>query len=282
MEKVNLCTNYEKLQTEVQQLQKKASNIELEIQKLITTIEKCDRNREQTEKDIELFLTNEENIKHNLDIDQHISHVEYDITVNKKAMDKLEKQLRELHGEIKVLEASKADILNQIKEAEELEDTYEAYKYYMEAVGRDGIPYELMSRAIPAIESEINNILTQIVEFTISLEVDGKNILGKLNYDHERIWPLENSSGMERFISSLAIRVALLNASNLPKPNFMIIDEGLGTLDPENLSSMGTMMGILKSQFDFIILISHLDTARDMVDKVIEIKREDGFSYINV
>jgi len=279
---VTRCANYEKLQTEVQQLQKKASVVELEIQKLITSIEKCDRNREQLEKDIDAYITNEENIKHNIGIDEHISHVEYDIAVNKKGMDKLEKQLRELHGEIKVLEASKADIMNQIKEAEELEDTYEAYKYYMEAVGRDGIPYELMSRAIPAIESEINNILTQIVEFTISLEVDGKNILGKLNYDHERIWPLENSSGMERFISSLAIRVALLNASNLPKPNFMIIDEGLGTLDPENLSSMGTMMGILKSQFDFIMLISHLDTARDMVDKVIEIKREDGFSYINV
>ena len=282
VEKVNLCANYEKLQTEVQQLQKKASGVELEIQKLITTIEKCDRTAEQTKNDIQSYLTNEGNIKHNREIDEHISHVEYDIAVNKKTMDKLEKQLRELHGEIKVLEASKTDILNQIKEAEELEDTYEAYKYYMEAVGRDGIPYELMSRAIPAIESEINNILTQIVEFTISLEVDGKNILGKLNYDHERIWPLENSSGMERFISSLAIRVALLNASNLPKPNFMIIDEGLGTLDPENLSAMGTMMGILKSQFDFIILISHLDTARDMVDKVIEIKREDGFSYINV
>jgi DNA repair exonuclease SbcCD ATPase subunit len=279
---VNLCASYQKMQADIQQLQKKASGIELEIQKLITAIEKCDRNREQTEKDIELFLTNEENIKHNLGIDEHIRHVEYDIAVNKKTMDKLEKELRELHGEIKVLEASKTDIMNQIKEAEELEDTYEAYKYYMEAVGRDGIPYELMARAIPAIESEINNILTQIVEFTVSLEVDGKNILGKLNYDHERIWPLENSSGMERFISSLAIRVALLNASNLPKPNFMIIDEGMGVLDAENLSSMGTMMGILKSQFDFIILISHLDTARDMVDKVIEIKREDDFSYISV
>ena len=212
----------------------------------------------------------------------HISHVEYDINVSKKSMDKLEKQLRELHGEIKVLEATKTDILNQIKEAEELEDTYEAYKYYMEAVGRDGVPYELMSRAIPAIESEINNILTQIVEFTISLEVDGKNIVGKLNYDHERIWPLENSSGMERFISSLAIRVALLNASNLPKSNFMIIDEGLGTLDAENLTAMHTMFSILKGQFDFLVVISHLDIARDMVDKVIEIKREDGFSYINV
>jgi DNA repair exonuclease SbcCD ATPase subunit len=276
MEKVNLCSNYENMQSEIHQLQKKASGVELDIQKLITAIEKCDRNREQAEKDIELFLTNEENIKHNVQIDELIGHVEYDISVNKKALDKLQKDLRDRHGEIKVLEATKSDIMNQIKEAEELEDTYEAYKYYMEAVSRDGIPYELMARAIPAIESEINNILTQIVEFTISLEVDGKNIVGKLNYDHERIWPLENSSGMERFISSLAIRVALLNASNLPKPNFMIIDEGLGVLDAENLSSMGTMMGILKSQFDFIILISHLDAARDMVDKVIEIKREDG------
>ena len=282
MAKVNLCTHYENMQSEVHQLQKKASGVELEIQKIITSIEKCDRTREQAEKDIELFLTNEENIKHNKDIDERISYIEYDITVNKKAMAKLEKELRDLHGEIKVLEASKTDVMNQIKEAEELEDTYEAYKYYMEAVSRDGIPYELMARAIPAIEAEINNILTQVVEFTISLEVDGKNIVGKLNYDHERIWPLENSSGMERFISSLAIRVALLNASNLPKPNFMIIDEGLGVLDAENMSSMGTMMGILKAQFDFIILISHLDTARDMVDKVITIKREDGFSYVNV
>jgi DNA repair exonuclease SbcCD ATPase subunit len=85
---------------------------------------------------------------------------------------------------------------------------------------------------------------------------------------------------MERFISSLAIRVALMNASNLPKSNFMIIDEGLGTLDAENLSSMHTMFGILKTQFDFLVVISHLDAARDMVDNLIEIKREDGFSYI--
>jgi DNA repair exonuclease SbcCD ATPase subunit len=282
VEKVNLCTHFENEQLEVHKLQKTASGIELDIQKLITAIEKSDRNREQAEKDIDIYLTNEENIKHNVQIDEHISHVEYDIFVNKKALDTLQKNLRDLHGEIKVLEASKTDVMSQIKEAEELEDTYEAYKYYMEAVSRDGIPYELMARVIPAIESEINNILTQIVEFTITLEVDGKNIVGKLNYDHERIWPLENSSGMERFISSLAIRVALLNASNLPKPNYMIIDEGLGVLDAENMSSMGTMMGILKAQFDFIILISHLDTARDMVDKVIEIKREDGWSYINV
>jgi DNA repair exonuclease SbcCD ATPase subunit len=280
VDKVNLCRNYEKLQTDIQQFQKKADGVELEIQKLITNIEKCDRKKEQVENDIELHRSNKENIEYNLEIDEKIQFVEYDIIAVKKKSDHMEKVVRDLHGEIKVLEASKTDIMNQIKEAEELEATYEAYKYYMEAVGRDGIPYDLMSKAIPNIEAEINNILSQIVDFTISLEVDGKNIVGKLNYDYDRVWPLENSSGMERFISSLAIRVALMNASNLPKPSFLIIDEGLGTLDAENMTSMHTLFGILKVQFDFLIVISHLDVVRDMVDNLIEIKREDGFSYI--
>ena len=87
-----------------------------------------------------------------------------------------------------------------------MEITYEAYNNYMTAIGRDGIPYELMSKAIPNIESEINSILSQIVDFTVALEVDGKNINGKLIYDYDRIWPLENSSGMERFVSRLGTR----------------------------------------------------------------------------
>lgn len=280
IDKVSLCSYYETIQSEIEQFQKKASGSELDIQKLLTSIEKCDRKKEQIEKDIELHRSNKENIEYNLEIDEQIQFVEYDIIAVKKKSDYMEKVVRDLHGEIKVLEASKTDIMNQIKEAEELEATYEAYKYYMEAVGRDGIPYDLMSKVIPNIEAEINNILSQIVDFTISLEVDGKNIVGKLNYDYDRVWPLENSSGMERFISSLAIRVALMNASNLPKPSFLIIDEGLGTLDAENMTSMHTLFGILKAQFDFLIVISHLDVVRDMVDNLIEIKRENGFSYI--
>jgi DNA repair exonuclease SbcCD ATPase subunit len=269
------------LQAEIKQLENKVMQKETELETISANIAKTNNQREQIEKDIELHHINEDNIRHNVGVEEHIEHINFDITTNKKQYESLERNLRDIHGEIKVLEAAKQDIMGQIKEAEDLENIYEAYKYYMNAVGRDGIPYELMSKAIPNIESEINNILTQIVDFTISLEVDGKNIVGKLNYDYDRIWPLENSSGMERFISSLAIRVALMNASNLPKSNFMIVDEGLGTLDVENLGSMHTLFGILKGHFDFLIIISHLDAVRDMVDNLIEIKREDGFSFIN-
>jgi DNA repair exonuclease SbcCD ATPase subunit len=197
-------------------------------------------------------------------------------------MSNIDKELRLLHGDLSVLNAKKNDLKNKLKEAEELEENHNAYLHYLSAIGRDGIPYEIISKTIPNIQTEINNLLSQIVDFVVTLEVDGKNINAKLTYDFDRIWPLENSSGMERFVTSLAIRVALMNASNLPKPNFLMIDEGFGALDTEHLQSMQTLFNLLKTQFDFILIVSHLDTARDMVDNLIEIRKEDGYSQISV
>ena len=86
---------------------------------------------------------------------------------------------------------------------------------------------------------------------------------------------------MEKFISGLAIRVALINVCNLPRPNFLVVDEGFGTLDSDNLQSIFMMFDYLKTQFDFINIISHLDAMRDIVDTLVEIKKVDGFSQIH-
>jgi len=43
---------------------------------------------------------------------------------------------------------------------------------------------------------------------------------------------------------------------------------------------MTNLFSYLKTRFDFIWIISHLDEMRDMVDKHIEIKKENGFSKI--
>ena len=90
------------------------------------------------------------------------------------------------------------------------------------------------------------------------------------------------TSGFERFALSLAIRVSLINISNLPRPNFLVIDEGFGVLDAENLSSMHILFSYLKSNFDFIMIISHLEPLRDMVDMYLEITKDNGFSKINL
>ena len=116
--------------------------------------------------------------------------------------------------------------METMKRVQDLETEHEAYKYYLDAIKRDGIPYELIKKALPTIEGEVNDILAQMVEFGIVLEMDGKNINTYLAYDDDNVWPLELSSGMERFISSLAMRVGLINVSNLPRSNFLAIDEG--------------------------------------------------------
>jgi DNA repair exonuclease SbcCD ATPase subunit len=109
--------------------------------------------------------------------------------------------------------------------------------------------------------------------------LDGKNINANLVYGDQK-WSLELCSGMERFISGLAIRIALINVSNLPRPNFLVIDEGFGTLDNENLTSLYMIFAYLKTQFDFVMIISHIDSMRDVVDTLMEIKKENGFSMV--
>ena len=60
-----------------------------------------------------------------------------------------------------------------------------------------------------------------------------------------------------------------------------MIDEGFGTLDSENLQSLFMLFTYLKTQFDFVMIISHIDSiGRDVVDGLVEIKKDNGFSNV--
>jgi len=86
---------------------------------------------------------------------------------------------------------------------------------------------------------------------------------------------------MEKFIASLAIRIALINVSALPRPNFIAIDEGWGSIDAEHISAVVNLFEYFKTKFDFSIIISHVDSMRDMVDNLIEVNKINGYSCIN-
>ena len=40
------------------------------------------------------------------------------------------------------------------------------------------------------------------------------------------------------------------------------------------------LFAYLKTQFDFVMIISHIDSMRDVVDTLMEIKKENGFSKV--
>jgi|TARA_B100000700_G_scaffold315894_1_gene404604 DNA repair exonuclease SbcCD ATPase subunit len=229
---------------------------------------------------INLYHEQEKDIQYNIGLQKEIDEMENESESLEQTIEELDKKLQSVNGEIKVLETNRRNIMSNIKKVEKLEDKYAAYQYYMDAVKRDGIPYELISKAIPTIEGAVNDILSQIVDFSMILEMDGKNINCYIVYDDDNVWPLELSSGMERFISSLAMRVGLINVSNLPAPNFLAIDEGWGTMDSDNLNSVYNLFQYLKSQFQFTMIVSHIDSMRDAVDTLLEIKKENTFSNV--
>ena len=230
---------------------------------------------------INLYHEQEMDIIFNRKLINEIEDAQQQSDVIEEFIEERDKKLQAVNGEIKVLETQRKTIMENIKKVEDLEDKYAAYQYYMDAVKRDGIPYELISKALPTVEGAVNDILAQIVDFSLILEMDGKNINCYIVYDDDNVWPLELSSGMERFISSLAIRVGLVNVSNLPAANFLAIDEGWGTMDSDNLNSVYNLFQYLKSQFQFTLIVSHIDSMRDAVDTLLEIKKENNFSNVS-
>ena len=230
---------------------------------------------------IEKYHESKNDIVYNKQIEEEIESLRNSIDDLDYQVDTIDKKIQTIHGEIQINITKKKTILETMQRVQDLETEHEAYKYYLDAVKRDGIPYELIKKALPTIEGEVNDILAQMVDFGIVLEMDGKNINTYLCYDDDNVWPLELSSGMERFISSLAMRVGLINVCNLPRANFLAIDEGFGNMDSDNLNSVYMLFQYLKNQFQFAFIVSHIESMRDTVDSLLEISKIDGYSKVD-
>ena len=230
--------------------------------------------------DIATYKDNVNILVNNKNIYKDIKVTDVSIGTKRIELSKLRNVVKDYHGKIKVSEQVILESNKVIAHMQELADKQVAFDLYIKAICKDGIPYILMSKAVPYIQDYVNNILNQVIDFTIELETDGKNINAFIVYDDTK-WPLELSSGMERFMASLALRIALIKITNIPKPDFIAIDEGLGVLDSTNLNSMHTLFTHMKELFRFTLVISHIDVVRDMVDNIITIDRKEDFSYIS-
>lgn len=253
------------------ELQTKSCNLELtDLQNKVIKIDS----------DIQKSIEQKESVEHNIKIQSEIDKYKQNLKEIEDLISDTNSELIDISGDVRIAENTIKTVNDSIQKLEYMERKYEGYEYYLQTVKRDGIPYALISDVLPKLEIEINNILQPLVDFQILLNTDGKNINSYIAYGDEEFWPLELTSGMEKFISSVAIRTALINVSNLPRPNFIAIDEGFGSLDSDNFNSLYLLFDYLKNQFDFLVTISHIDKTRDMVDQIIDITKLGGFSSI--
>jgi hypothetical protein len=161
------------------------------------------------------------------------------------------------------------------------------------------LPYILLNKIQPLLEKKVNDLLSIITDFTIKFDISDSKIdiyidrpmygngnatgPGKksISPTNNRYILINNGSGFERFISSLSIRIALLDISNLPKINFLAIDEGFSAFDTHNINNVGQILDYLKTKFDFILTISHLTQIKENSDIIIGLQKdENGYTKI--
>ena len=147
------------------------------------------------------------------------------------------------------------------------------------------MPYIMIKKIIPILERKINDFLILVTDFSISIDIQDIKIdiyLTRSLYGNKPII-LNNCSGFEKFISSLAIRIALLEITNLPKLNFIAIDEGWSSFDVHNINNLNIIFNYLTTKFDFVLTISHLNEIKQHCDYQITLKKDKyGFSNVNV
>ena len=167
------------------------------------------------------------------------------------------------------------------KRYNQLLSDYEVHNLLQKCYHVDGIPCLLMAKNIPAIEKEINHILHNVASFEVEMKLIHNSIdLYKKNEDNSRVH-LECTSGFEKFISALAIRIALRNYSKMSQPDFIILDEGFSSADENNVKNLTPIFDYLREHFKFIIMISHLQELKQEADMILPLQQEINSTKIN-
>ena len=148
-------------------------------------------------------------------------------------------------------------------------------------MSQHGIASEILKRRLPVINAEISKVLCNVVEFEIYLEVDDKSLDIMIRHPKYDPRPIELGSGAEKTLAAIAIRLALLNVSTLPRGDIFILDEPGTALDENNMEGFSRIVDMIKMQFSKVILISHLASLKDVADVTIAIDKKDGFAHIN-
>jgi len=245
-------------------------------------IEQTQKQKETFQKQLETLVANEAAIKSNNVINQRIKELkesvqEYDF-VNRQIETKLKEAYKRITTNENSIEGLK-EKLDQIKLSVKI---FKKYSIYLQAVSREGIPAEIISKRLPIINYRIRNILHSIVNFNIELFVNHKGDIQEefyFNEDKSDRLPLSMASGSQKFIGSVAIRDALHYISCLVKPSFCIIDEGFGTLDDDKTADIKNVFTYLKGKYKHVFIITHKNEIKDCVNHIIQItKSTDGLT----
>lgn len=236
-------------------------------------VESCREKYEEYRKQEQTGVSIEEKVELEKRLKGDIHTAELNVSAIQQKISNLYKDNGYYVSQLETLEEQKQELADKRKE-------FAAYDLYLKAMHPNGISYEVIKQKLPVINAEINKVLANIVDFQVFLVNDDDKLDLMIKHPKYDPRPLEMGSGSEKSLASIAIRLAFLNVTSLPKGNVFFLDEPGTSLDADNLGGFIRILDLIKGYFDVVLLISHLDILKDAVDSQINIDSKDGFAHI--
>jgi DNA repair exonuclease SbcCD ATPase subunit len=292
----------EKLKTEVTKLTNAIKTINKELETLNKTKEliddknKHELNRDRLEvqigslkndivskkNDLKKYKLNLDAIELNKKIDSEISRVKTEISVLEFSKDDAIAKIERVQTDIKNHKTSvetKTKLIETIKKEEEID---KIFKIYIELVGKKGVSKLVLRSVLPIINSEVQRLLDEVVDFDVEIFINEKNDVQFLLVKDEVSKLLKSGSGLEKTAASLALRAVLGKLSTLPMPNFITFDEVLGKVAPENLEKLKVLFDKIKDMYEIVFFITHNDLVKDWSTNNVTVIKDNNISKIKI
>jgi DNA repair exonuclease SbcCD ATPase subunit len=272
---------YEALAKKKEQTAKAITTIQLLIARNKNTIQRLEVELEEL-RAIEInYEENKEAIENLESLIKTKKVIEKKLRNDRGELEECDEEILSLNREIGSLQQAIQNIKEQKSEYHELREEYAAYDLYMRCMHPNGIAYDVIKKKLPVINIEIAKILTNLTTFEVLFEENGNRLDILIKHPKHDPRPLAMASGAEKTMAAMAIRLAFLAVSNLPTSDVIILDEPATSLDEEHLQAFVNMLDMIKSYFRTILIISHLDGLKDIVDMTIDISKKNGYSFVN-
>jgi len=257
------------------------AKFEVENAKNKTKIIKLKTDASTLQEEITLYEENREAIESLESLILQKSELESDISDKKVEIEECQTAVHEMYRTHGFLQQKLENFMTQQQELENLRGQYSASDLFMSCMHSNGISLDVIKRELPRINGEIAKVLANVVDFEVFMENDEKRLDILIKHPKFDPRPLEMGSGAEKTIAAMAIRLALLNVSSMPKGDVFILDEPGTALDEENMEGFVRILDVVRAYYKTVLLISHLDSLKDSVDTQISIDKKSKMAYVN-
>ena len=263
--------------------------LERKIEKAESNIRLWDAEKELLKSQITELIRKRDHYYENQEAFENIDSLKRDLVAMKKKVKALDKDVEKCERKTMALRSEEGATKQQVKEAQSkidevkrFEKDYIAYDLFIQAMHPNGVSYQVIKSMMSIINFEISKILNNIVSFEVFFDNNGDKLEIYIKHPRFDPRPLSMGSGAEKTIASMAIRLALISITNLPKSELFILDEPATALDEEHMEGFIRLLQMIKSQFKTVLLISHLESLKDIVDMTIDITKKDGYAHVKI